>query len=113
MRCYRLILELSSIRKSCLERHAIREDGAAFRAKVLSEFSGTLYDDEIHLGHRVVLLASDSVADNPIACALVSSNDASHMERFLRILKNQRSQRLYRSMTAISRRSSSGSMKSR
>ncbi len=31
---------------------------------------------------------SDPIADNPIACALVSSNDAAHMLRFLRNLKN-------------------------
>jgi transposase-like protein len=43
---------------------------------------------EIHLGHRVVLLASDPIADNPIACALVSSNDGERMRRFLRNLKN-------------------------
>ena len=72
----------------CLD-HAIRKyDGAEFRAQVLSQFSGTLCVDEIHLGHRVVLLASDPIADNPIACALVSSNDAAHMTRFLRNLKN-------------------------
>lgn len=69
--------------------YAVRQfDGANFRAKVLSEFSGTLCVDEIHLGHRVVLLASDPISDNPIACALVSSNDAVHMLRFLRNLKN-------------------------
>jgi hypothetical protein len=72
----------------CLE-YAIRKfDGADFRSKVLNAFSGTLCVDEIHLGHRVVLLASDPVADNPIACALVSSNDAEHMRRFLQNLKN-------------------------
>jgi Transposase len=82
-------LELSTgFLYDCLE-YAIRNfEGAEFRAKVLSEFSGTLCVDEIHLGHRVVLLASDPVADNPIACALVSSNDAAHMLRFLRNLKN-------------------------
>jgi hypothetical protein len=69
--------------------YAIRQfDGNEFRAKVLSEFSGTLCVDEIHLGHRVVLLASDPVSDNPVACAIVSSNDAAHMLRFLRNLKN-------------------------
>jgi hypothetical protein len=69
--------------------YAVRQfDGASFRAKVLSEFSGKLCVDEIHLGHRVVLLASDPVSDNPIACALVSSNDGAHMLRFLRNLKN-------------------------
>ena len=72
----------------CLD-YAIRKfDGAAFRAQVLRDFSGTLCVDEIHLGHRVILLASDPVADNPVACALVSSNDAAHMLRFLRNLKN-------------------------
>jgi hypothetical protein len=35
-----------------------------------------------------VLLASDPISDNPIACALVSSNDGAHMLRFLRNLKN-------------------------
>ena len=46
----------------CLE-YAIRKfDGADFRAKVLSTFSGTLCIDEIHLGHRVVLLARDPIA---------------------------------------------------
>jgi len=82
-------LELSTgFLYDCLE-YAIRKfDGAEFRAKVFSKFSGTLCIDEIHLGHRVVLLASDPIADNPIACALVSSNDAAHMLRFLRNLKN-------------------------
>lgn len=83
------LLELSTgFLYDCLE-YAIRNfDGAEFRATVLSEFSGTLCVDEIHLGHRVVLLASDPEADNPVACALVSSNDAAHMARFLRNLKN-------------------------
>lgn len=72
----------------CLQYAIGKFDGAEFRAKVLSEFSGSLCVDEIHLGHRVVLLASDPVSDNPVACALVSKNDAAHMLRFLRNLKN-------------------------
>jgi hypothetical protein len=72
----------------CLEYAVKKCDGAEFRARVLSEFSGSLCVDEIYLGHRVVLLASDPVSDNPIACALVSKNDAAHMLRFLRNLKN-------------------------
>ena len=72
----------------CLEYAVRKFDGAAFRAQVLSEFSGVLCVDEIHLGRRVVLLASDPISNNPIACALVSSNDAAHMLRFLRNLKN-------------------------
>jgi hypothetical protein len=83
------LLELSSgYLYDCLENTIREYDGAEFRAKVLSEFSGTLCVDEIHLGHRVVLLASDPIADNPIACALVSSNDGAHMRRFLQNLKN-------------------------
>jgi hypothetical protein len=50
----------------CLEYAVRKYDGAEFRAKVLSEFSGSLCVDEIHLGHRVVLLASDPVSDNPM-----------------------------------------------
>jgi hypothetical protein len=71
----------------CLEWAIRKFDGAEFRAKTLSAFSGRLCVDEIHLGHRVVLLASDPISDNPIACALVSSNDGEHMLRFLRNLK--------------------------
>lgn len=83
------LLELSTgFLYNCLEYEIRKYDGAEFRAKVVSEFSGTLCIDEIHLGHRVVLLASDPIADNPVACALVSSNDAAHMLRFLRNLKN-------------------------
>ena len=69
--------------------HAIRKfDGNEFRKYVLSQFSGVLCIDEIHLGHRVLLLASDPIADNPVACALVSKNDAAHMIRFMRNLDN-------------------------
>lgn len=83
------LLELSTgYLYDCLEYAIKKYDGAAFRAQVLREFSGVLCVDEIHLGHRVVLLASDPIADNPIACALVSSNDAAHMLRFLGNLKN-------------------------
>lgn len=70
--------------------YAIRQfDGNAFRQQVLSEFSGVLCIDEIHLGKRVLLLASDPIADNPVACALVSRNDAAHMRRFMKNLKNR------------------------
>jgi hypothetical protein len=69
--------------------HAIRQfDGNEFRQRVLQDFSGVLCIDEIHLGRRVLLLASDPIADNPVACALVSRNDAAHMVRFMRNLKN-------------------------
>ncbi len=72
----------------CLEYAIKKFDGAEFRASVLSDFSGSLCVDEIHLGHRVVLLATDPLADNPVACALVSKNDGAHMQRFLQNLKN-------------------------
>jgi hypothetical protein len=69
--------------------HAIRQfDGNDFRRRVLTDFSGVLCIDEIHLGRRVLLLASDPISDNPVACALVSRNDAIHMVRFMRNLKN-------------------------
>lgn len=83
------MLELSTgFLYDCLEYEISKYDGAEFRAKVLSEFSGTQCVDEIHLGYRVVLLASDPITDNPVACALVSSNDAAPRQRFLRNLKN-------------------------
>ena len=70
--------------------YAIRQfDGNEFRRQVLSEFSGVMCIDEIHLGKRVLLLASDPIADNPLACALVSKNDAAHMQRFMQNLKNR------------------------
>ncbi len=83
------LLELSTgFLYDCLEFAIRKFDGAEFRAQVLREFSGTLCIDEIHLGHRVVLLATDPLSDNPIACAVVSSNDADHMRRFLKNLRN-------------------------
>ena len=70
--------------------YAVKQfDGNAFRQQVLSEFSGVLCIDEIHLGKRTLLLASDPIADNPVACALVSRNDAAHMRRFMLNLKNR------------------------
>lgn len=65
-----------------------RFDGNAFRQRVREAFSGVMCVDEIHLGRRVLLLASDPISDNPLAAALVSRNDADHMRRFLENLKN-------------------------
>ena len=45
--------------------------------------------DELHLGHRTLLLATDPLGDFPVAFALVSANDHDHMRRFLQNLKNQ------------------------
>lgn len=82
------LIKLSSGYVYAALEHAIRQfDGNEFRRRVLKEFSGVLCIDEIHLGRRVLLLASDPIADNPVACALVSRNDAAHMLRFMRNLK--------------------------
>lgn len=74
---------------NCLDHRIKQFNGLAFRHKVRTEFSGTMCIDEIHLGGKVLLLATDPVADNPIAAALVASNDSAHMLRFLKNLKNQ------------------------
>ena len=84
------LLQLSSGYVYAALEYAIKQfDGNEFRRQVLSEFSGVVCIDEIHLGKRVLLLASDPIADNPVACALVSKNDAAHMQRFMRNLKNR------------------------
>jgi hypothetical protein len=54
---------------------------------VVEKFSGTLCVDELHLGRFTLLLATDPIADFPVAFALVSRNDQDHMRRFLKNLK--------------------------
>ena len=82
--------EESASRLARFGRYAIKQfDGNEFRQQVLDEFSGVICIDEVHLGKRVLLLASDPLADNPLACALVSKNDADHMRRFMQNLKSQ------------------------
>ena len=71
-----------------LRDHARGLDLAAHRRKVLERFSGTLCVDELHLGRFTLLLATDPLADLPVAFALVDANDQDHMRRFLRNLKN-------------------------
>jgi transposase-like protein len=61
---------------------------AEHRRMVLAHFSGTLCVDELHLGRFTLLLATDPLADLPVAFALVDANDQDHMRRFLRNLKN-------------------------
>ena len=63
-------------------------DMAAHRRTVLEHFSGTLCVDELHLGRFTLLLATDPLADLPVAFALVDANDQDHMRRFLQNLKN-------------------------
>src|SRR5438270_12240822 len=54
----------------------------------MERFSATLCIDEIHLGHRALLVATDPLSDVPVAFALVGANDQDHMRRFLQNLKN-------------------------
>jgi len=68
--------------------HARQLDMAAHRRTVLERFSGTLCVDELHLGRSTLLLATDPLADLPVAFALVAANDQDHMRRFLGNLKN-------------------------
>jgi hypothetical protein len=62
-------------------------DMATHRQLVLKQFSGTLCVDELHLGRFTLLLATDPIADLPVAFALVDQNDQDHMRRFLNNLK--------------------------
>jgi hypothetical protein len=71
-----------------LRDHARGLDLAAHRRTVLKRFSGTLCVDELHLGRFTLLLATDPLADLPVAFALVDANDQDHMRRFLRNLKD-------------------------
>jgi hypothetical protein len=59
-----------------------------YRRWTLDNFSGTLCIDELHLGHRTLLLATDPLGDFPVAFALVRTNDQDHMRRFLNNLRN-------------------------
>jgi hypothetical protein len=71
-----------------LHDHARQLDMSEHRRKVLELFSGTLCVDELHLGRFTLLLATDPLADVPVAFALVDKNDQGHMRRFLLNLKN-------------------------
>lgn len=67
----------------CLRWKVARLDLAPHRQMVLEKFSGTLCVDELHLGRFTLLLATDPIADLPVAFALVGRNDQDHMRRFL------------------------------
>lgn len=71
----------------CLRWKIAQLDLKSHRQMVLEKFSGTLCVDELHLGRFTLLLATDPIADLPVAFALVSRNDAAHMQRFLNNLK--------------------------
>src|SRR5438309_1237291 len=83
------LLELSTgFVYDVLRDHARQLDMAEHRRKILALFSGTLCVDELHLGRFTLLLATDPLADLPVAFALVDKNDQDHMRRYLRNLKN-------------------------
>jgi hypothetical protein len=67
----------------CLDWKVRQTDLPEYRQWTLENFSGTLCIDEIHLGHRTLLLATDPLSDFPVAFALVSANDQDHLRRFL------------------------------
>ena len=83
------LLELSTgFVYDVLQDHARQLDMSEHRRKVLELFSGTLCVDELHLGRFTLLLATDPLADLPVAFALVDKNDQDHMRRFLQNLEN-------------------------
>jgi transposase-like protein len=64
-------------------------DQTEYRAWAKAQFSGSLCVDELHLGHRILLTATDPIRDITIGFALVSCNDSEHMLSFLNDLKTQ------------------------
>jgi hypothetical protein len=72
----------------CLDWKVRQVDMPGYRQWTLEQFSGTLCIDEIHLGQRTLLLATDPLSDLPVAFALVRANDQDHMRRFLHHLKS-------------------------
>ena len=82
------LLDLSAgFLDDCLDEELRRIDFPAHRQRVLERFSGTLCVDELHLGRRTLLLATDPIADEIVGFALVSANDQDHMRRFLLMLR--------------------------
>jgi Transposase len=83
------LLELSDgFLYDCLDWKVRQTDLPAYRQWTREHFSGTLCVDELHLGHRTLLLATDPLGDFPVAFALVSANDQDHMRRFLANLRD-------------------------
>jgi hypothetical protein len=72
----------------CLRDECAKLNLTEHRRQTLKHFSGMICVDELHLGKFILLLATDPVADFPIAFALVSANDKEHMKGFLTNLKN-------------------------
>ncbi len=72
----------------CLDWKVRQLNGADYRQWTIEHISGTLCIDEVHLGKKTLLLATDPLHDFPVAFALVSANDQDHMRRFLANLKS-------------------------
>jgi hypothetical protein len=70
----------------CLDWKVRQLDLPGYRQWTLAQFSGTLCVDEIHLGRKTLLLATDPLGDFPVAFALVRANDQDHMRCFLQNL---------------------------
>jgi Transposase len=71
----------------CLDWKVRQVEMPVYRQWTLANFSGTLCVDEVHLGHRTLLMATDPVNDFLVAFALVRANDQDHMRHFLNNLK--------------------------
>ncbi|WP_157506574.1 transposase [Gemmata obscuriglobus] len=83
------LLDLSDgFLSDCLDWKVRQTDMPGYRQWTLDNFSGTLCIDELHLGHRTLLLATDPIGDFPVAFAVVSANDQAHMRGFLNNLRN-------------------------
>jgi hypothetical protein len=81
------LLELSEgFVYDCLRWQISQVDMPAHRRMVIERFSGTLSIDELPLGRFTLLLATDPLADLPVAFALVRRNDLKH--RFLIVKKS-------------------------
>jgi Transposase len=71
----------------CLDWKVRQVNLPAYRQWTREHFSGTLCIDEVHLGRRTLLLATDPLGDFPVAFALVGANDQAHLRRFLQNLR--------------------------
>jgi hypothetical protein len=72
----------------CLDWKVRQLNLKEYRAFTLQRFSGTLALDELHLGQRILLLATDPLNDLILSFAVVRDNDQEHMRGFLKNLKN-------------------------
>lgn len=71
----------------CLDWKVRQANLADYRQWTIAQFSGTLCIDELHLGGKTLLLATDPLGNFPVGFAVVGANDQDHMRRFLDNLK--------------------------